>query len=77
MARFQNTSTRKEGGGSALAERPDKPVSAARPQASAPTQEAVARRAYELWIKKGRPQGQERQNWLEAEAQLKAQWQGR
>ena len=77
MARFQSSSTRKEGGGIALAERPEKPAAGARGQVAAPTQEAVARRAYEIWIKKGRPQGQERQNWLEAEAQLKAEWQAR
>ena len=35
-------------------------------------QETIAKLAYEIWIKKGRAQGQELQNWREAEAQLRA-----
>ncbi len=46
-----------------------------KPAAAAPTavtHEAVAKRAYEIWIRKGRPQGQCQQNWLEAEKELRA-----
>lgn len=30
----------------------------------------IARRAYEIWLSKGRPIGQDEQNWREAEAAL-------
>jgi hypothetical protein len=36
-------------------------------------QEKIAQRAYEKWIKRGRPQGTEVQDWLEAENELKAE----
>lgn len=32
----------------------------------------IARRAYEIWLAKGCPQGADYQNWVEAEAELKA-----
>ena len=35
--------------------------------------EKIAMRAYERWIKKGRPQGTHVQDWLEAEAELKSE----
>jgi len=35
--------------------------------------EKIAQRAYEKWIKRGRPQGTELQDWLEAENELKAE----
>ncbi|MEM3341378.1 MAG: DUF2934 domain-containing protein [Thermoplasmata archaeon] len=35
------------------------------------TYEMIAKRAYYIWEKKGRPQGQDKQNWYEAERQLK------
>ena len=40
---------------------------------SEPTQEEIAIRAQEIYIKKGRQDGQDMENWLEAEAQLKAE----
>jgi hypothetical protein len=33
----------------------------------------IAMRAYEKWVKKGRPQGTDLQDWVEAEAELKAE----
>ena len=39
------------------------------PEAS-PTQDEVAKKAYALYEKEGRPQGHDKQNWLEAEAQM-------
>ena len=36
----------------------------------APTHEAVARRAYELYLARGRSEGHDREDWLEAERQL-------
>ena len=36
-------------------------------------QEKISMRAYEKWIKRGRPQGTEMQDWLEAEMELKAE----
>src|SRR5674476_314101 len=35
-----------------------------------PTQEAVAKEAYAIYTKEGKPQGHAEQNWLAAEAQL-------
>ena len=35
------------------------------------THDQIAQRAYEIWLAKGRPPGQEEQNWHEAEAELK------
>ena len=35
--------------------------------AAAPTHEDIARRAYEIYVEKGCPQGQSEQNWLQAE----------
>jgi hypothetical protein len=32
--------------------------------------ERIAMRAYEKWVKRGRPQGTELQDWIEAEAEL-------
>jgi hypothetical protein len=36
-----------------------------------PTHEQIAKRAYEKWVKRGRPNGTHMQDWLEAEAELK------
>jgi hypothetical protein len=33
--------------------------------------EKIAMRAYEKWVKRGRPQGTDVQDWIEAEAELK------
>ncbi len=35
------------------------------------TSEDIARRAYAIWEKQGRPAGKEKENWLQAELQLK------
>ena len=35
--------------------------------------EKIAMRAYEKWCKRGRPHGTDRQDWLEAETELKAE----
>jgi hypothetical protein len=37
------------------------------------THEMIAQRAREIWERKGRPCGQDEQNWLEAEALLHAE----
>jgi hypothetical protein len=34
----------------------------------------IAMRAYEKWVKKGCPQGTDQQDWMEAEAELKAEY---
>jgi hypothetical protein len=36
------------------------------------TREQIAQRAHEIWVKNGCKHGQDEQNWLEAERQLKA-----
>jgi hypothetical protein len=35
------------------------------------THDQIAQRAYEIWLAKGRPPGQEEQNWHQAEAELR------
>jgi hypothetical protein len=37
-------------------------------------QEKIAMRAYEKWLKQGQPHGRDVQNWLEAEAELRAEF---
>lgn len=34
------------------------------------THDQIAQRAYEIWLAKGRPPGQEQRNWYEAETEL-------
>jgi hypothetical protein len=41
-----------------------------------PTQEDIARRAYEIFEQCGRPQGRDLDHWLKAEGQLKSARQG-
>ncbi len=36
-----------------------------------PTQDEVAKKAYDIYVKEGRPQGHADQNWSDAEAQLR------
>ena len=35
-----------------------------------PAQDEVAKKAYAIYLKEGRPQGHDEQNWLEAEAKM-------
>jgi hypothetical protein len=63
---------------------PDQPADAA----MAPTQETpppapveitmekIAQRAYEKWCERGRPEGSAERDWLEAEAELRAEAEG-
>ena len=39
---------------------------------STPTQDQIARRAYEIFIERGQPEGRDLEHWLEAEKQLRA-----
>lgn len=41
------------------------------------TREQIAQRAHQIWVKNGCQHGQDEQNWLEAERQLKAQLSGK
>jgi len=41
-----------------------------RPASPAPSTEQIAAKAYEIWIAKGRPIGQDDLNWVEAEQAL-------
>jgi hypothetical protein len=38
----------------------------------APSKDAVAKRAYEIWVAKGRPVGKDLENWQQAERELSA-----
>lgn len=45
----------------------DKPVEVTpAPAKAAPTHDAIAAKAYEIWLEKGRPIGQDDANWAEA-----------
>jgi hypothetical protein len=63
------------GGGTAVATRPSTPKASTRNVT--PTQEQIAKRAHEIWIKRGCKPGMDRQNWFEAEAQLRAELAGK
>ena len=41
------------------------------PSGSRPTREAIAARAYQVWMNKGCPAGTAEQDWLEAERQIR------
>jgi hypothetical protein len=38
-----------------------------------PTPEEISARAFEIYVRRGRPEGRDTENWLEAEAELKAE----
>ncbi len=54
-----------------------RPVGAQTPATNKPaktvTREQIAKRAHDIWVKNGCRHGQDEQNWLEAERQLKAE----
>ncbi len=50
---------------------PAAPSSAARPNRR-PTRDEIAKRAFEIWVAKGRPQGRDVENWKQAERELGA-----
>jgi hypothetical protein len=60
-----------------IAEKPMAPTAStiSPPQPQTPSHAAIARRAYEIWVKKGHPIGHELMNWREAEVQLRAEQQ--
>ena len=48
-----------------------------RREAAAPVSfpaDKIAARAYEIWDRTGRPHGRDQQNWLDAEAELRAEF---
>ncbi|MCX5644089.1 MAG: DUF2934 domain-containing protein [Phycisphaerae bacterium] len=66
------TSTIRSGGATTTTLRP---AGCKAPQAVATvkiSREQIAQRAHEIWVKNGCKHGQDEQNWLEAERQLKA-----
>lgn len=55
---------------------PVPPVPPATPAATdpaAPAHDDIARRAYDIYVRKGRPQGQCQENWKQAERELRKQ----
>jgi hypothetical protein len=67
------TSSPQAGGATATASR----RSGAKPRSATTgpkiTQDQIARRAHELWVKQGCIHGQDQEHWFEAERQLKAE----
>lgn len=41
-------------------------------QQASPTYESIAARAYEIWVASGRQPGHDKENWLQAERELRA-----
>lgn len=41
-------------------------------EANSATYETICSRAYEIWLRKGCPPGQDQENWLEAERELQS-----
>ena len=48
-------------------------ATAPKPAPVAPTFDEIAARAYDIWVRKGRPHGLDHENWKEAEAELWAE----
>lgn len=65
------------GGATAVATRPAATKSAPSTRGPLPTHDQISKRAHEIWIKRGCKPGQDEQNWLEAEKQLRAEMAGR
>lgn len=40
------------------------------PETGHPTHEAISKRAYEIWLSSGRPQGCQKEHWRQAEKDL-------
>jgi hypothetical protein len=68
-----NSNTSGMGGGTAVATRPASRKATSSAKAPMITHDQIARRAHEIWVQRGCKPGTDRQNWLEAEAQLKAE----
>ncbi|MCU0915978.1 MAG: DUF2934 domain-containing protein [Planctomycetes bacterium] len=68
-----STSSSQAGGATAAA--PRRSGAKSRPAADGPkiTHDQIARRAHELWVQQGCPHGRDRENWFEAEKQLRAE----
>jgi hypothetical protein len=49
------------------------PTTTTAPQTTSIPHEKIAMRAYDKWCKRGRPQGTEKLDWMEAEAELRAE----
>ena len=54
-------------------ERNEWPLSAVSEDTDTGIVEAIRRRAYELWEAEGRPEGRERDHWLQAELEILGQ----
>jgi hypothetical protein len=58
------------------------PTTVSAPEAPLPTpatpldipHDKIVARAYEIWVQKGKPHGQDFENWTEAEAELRAEF---
>jgi hypothetical protein len=62
--------------GRSTAPKPPRPSASSTPQSGArgePTWEEISARAYQNYLKQGRPEGRDKEIWLESEAQLRAE----
>jgi len=63
--------TRSAGVGSDVIDIPDEPEAIAGDDVSAIATDTVSRRAYELWLERGCPEGSPEQDWYQAESEVK------
>ena len=74
MAKKKNTVPASLISGKALAGRPTTgaapTISTASGGTKTPAHDQIAKRAYEIWIAKGRPAGRDLENWQQAEREL-------
>jgi hypothetical protein len=57
--------------GTAVQEAPQAARGAATGQRAGPKPEQIAQRAHEIWIRHGCPLGEDKENWFEAEVELR------
>ena len=57
--------------GTAVQEAPQPMRGTATEQRAGPTREQIALRAHEIWIRHGCPLGEDKENWFEAETELR------
>ena len=63
--------TRSAGAGPQVIDIPEMPEPASRTGGGAIAQEAISRRAYELWLERGCPEGSPDEDWYKAESELR------
>jgi hypothetical protein len=64
--------TRSAGAGSGVVDIPDESEAIASNSANAIAEDAISKRAYQLWVGRGCPEGSPEQDWYQAESELRS-----